>query len=201
MPSGKAPIAESSTLDALLARHWSPRRPVPTGVLSVLTLLFWMVWVYLVLPLVSLLLWFFGVRLVFQQIVAGGYEGLRASLAAYSLVLLVLVGLLALWIAWNVVRYGGDNDRRTVRRAEVTDEEVQKAFRLDDSLLSVLRGERLVRIDLDGDGVVVMKAAVPPRTAGPAIEAGPVIEARPALEAGPNGGAPPQRDRDSRRSG
>jgi poly-beta-1,6-N-acetyl-D-glucosamine biosynthesis protein PgaD len=167
----------------------------------VLTLLFWMVWVYLVLPLVSLLLWFFGVRLVVQQIVAGGYEGLRASLAAYSLVLLVLVGLLALWIAWNVVRYGGDNDRRTVRRAEVTDEEVQKAFRLDHSLLSVLRGERLVRIDLDGDGVVVMKAAVPPRLAGPAVEASPVIETRPALEAGPDGGAPPQRDRDSTRSG
>ena len=194
MPSGKAPIAESSTLDALLARHWSHRRPLPTGVLSVLTLAFWMIWLYLVLPLVSLLLWFFGVRLVFQQIVTGGYEGLRASLAAYSLVLLVLVGLLALWIAWNVVRYGGDNDRRTVRRAEVTDGEVQKAFQLDDSLLAVLRGDRLVRIDLDGDGCVMVIAAAPPARVVPARGPGP--------EAGPDGSAPPpQRDRDSTRSG
>ncbi len=188
MPSGEAPIAESSTLDALLARHWSHRRPLPTGILSLLTLLFWVVWLYLVLPLVSLLLWFFGVRLFIQEIAKGAYEGLRTSLAAYSLVMLILVGLLALWIAWNVVRYGGGHDRRTVRRAEVTDGEVREAFHLDAGLLSVLRGERLLRVDLDGDGGVMLIAPAPSRMASPASEAGP-----------DGGGA--QRGRDSTRSG
>jgi poly-beta-1,6-N-acetyl-D-glucosamine biosynthesis protein PgaD len=189
MPSGEAPIAESSTLDALLARHWSHRRPLPAGILSLLTLLFWVVWIYLVLPLVSLLLWFFGVRLVFQQIVTGGYEGLRASLISYSTVLLALIALLALWIAWNVSRYGGSNDRRTVRRAEVTDGEVREAFHLDAGLLSVLRGERLLRVDLDGDGGVMLIAAAPSRMASP------------ASEAAPDGGGGAQRIRDSTRSG
>ena len=193
MQSGEAPIVEASSIDALLARQWSRRRPLPTGILSALTLLFWGVWLYLVLPLVSLLLWVFGVRFVIREIAEGGYEGLRSSMVAYSSVLLGLVGLLALWIAWNVVRYGGDKDRRTVKRGEVGDGEVRKAFQLDESLLSALRGERFVRVDLDGDGVVVMSAA-PPRVAAPAA---PAIALPPAVPEG----EPPQRAAESTRFG
>jgi biofilm PGA synthesis protein PgaD len=188
MASGEAPIAESSTVTALLERQWSRRRPLPTGLLSLLTMLFWGVWLYLVLPLVSLLLWALGVRFFMQQIARGAYEGLLASLVAYSSVLLVMVGLLALWIAWNVVRYGGGSDRRAVKRAEVTDEEVREAFRLDDSLLSELRAERLVRADLDGDDVVVI-ACAEPRVASA------------TTGAAPDGGEDPQRGRETTRSG
>jgi biofilm PGA synthesis protein PgaD len=197
MVSGKAPIAESSTVDALLARHWSHRRPVPTGILALLTVLFWAVWLYLVLPLVSLLLWALGVRVFLEQFRQGGYEGLLASLATYSSVLLVIVSLLALWIVWNVVRYGGSSDRRTVKRAEVPDWVVRGAFRLDEKLLSVLRAERLLRVDFEGEGVVVLPGARPlaasPASPAMAAEAGP--------EAGPDTGPGPQRDRDSTRSG
>jgi biofilm PGA synthesis protein PgaD len=196
MQSGAAPIVEASTLDALRARQWSGRRPLPTGILSALTLLFWGVWLYLVLPLVSLVLWVFGVRFVIREITEGGYEGLRASLFAYSSVLLGLLGLLALWIAWNVTRYGGDKDRRTVKRGEVGDAEVRKAFQLDEGLLSALRGERFVRVDFNGGGVVVMAAALP-RVAAPAVAPAPV----PALPEGPAEGAPPQRAPESTRSG
>ena len=159
MPPGKAPIAESSTVDALLARQWSHRRPLPTGLLALLTVLFWGVWLYLVLPLVSLLLWAFGVRFFRKELANGGYEGLRSSLLSYSSILLVLVGLLALWIVWNVMRYGGSRDRRTVKRAEVTDLEVRKAFRLDESLLDSMRAGRLVRVDLDPEDCVTLIAA------------------------------------------
>ena len=178
MRSGEAPIVEASGIEAMLARQWSWRRPLPAGLVSALTLLFWGVWLYLVLPLVSLVLWFFGVRFFILEIAEGGYEGLRDSLLAYSSVLLVLVGLLALWIAWNVTRYGGEKDRRTAKREEVKDAEVRKAFHLDESLLSTLRGERLVRVDLDGDGVVVMKAA-PALAPAPAPDRAAIPEAPP----------------------
>ena len=190
MVSGKAPIAESSTVEALLARHWSHRRTVPTGILALLTVLFWAVWLYLVLPLVSLLLWALGVRVFLKQFRQGGYEGLLGSLITYGVALLVLVGLLAFWITWNVVRYGGSSDRRTVKRAEVPDWVVRGKFRIDDSLLSVLRAERLVRVDFEGDDVVVI-ADARPRAMSPAS---------PAMTAGPDAG-PPQRERDSTRSG
>jgi poly-beta-1,6-N-acetyl-D-glucosamine biosynthesis protein PgaD len=189
MPSGEAPIAEASTVEALLSRQWSRRRPLPTGILSVLTLVFWAVWLYLVLPLVSLVLWFFGVRFFAREIAAGGSEGLRSSLLAYSSVLAALIAVLALWIAWNVARYGGGHDRRTVKSTAVSDPEVQAAFHLDDSLLAALRGERMVRVDLDGEGCVVMLGATP---TGREIPTSPAA----AEAAGP----PPQRGPESEKS-
>ena len=198
MPSGAAPIAESSTVDSLLARHWSHRRPLPTGVLALLTVVFWGVWLYLVLPLVSLLLWAFGVRLFIEQIRNGGYEGLRAPLIAYSSVLLVLVSLLALWIAWNVVRYGGRSDRRTVKRAEVPDWVVRGAFHLDESLVSVLRNGRQVHVDLDGDGVVTVADGRPrevsPAVAAVAEDAGAELAFSGAAAGHDRGSAPPARE-------
>jgi poly-beta-1,6-N-acetyl-D-glucosamine biosynthesis protein PgaD len=192
MPSGKVPIAESSTIAALRSRQWSRRRPLSAGVISLLTVVCWAVWMYLVLPLVSLLLWALGVRLFLAELTKGGYEGLRTSLVAYSSVVLVLAGLLASWILWNVRRYGGSHDRRTAKRAEVTDLETQRAFHLDESLLAVLRDERLLRIDLDQDDCVVVIAAAPSREVQPAISGSQRL-------AGPQPASP--RERGSTRSG
>jgi poly-beta-1,6-N-acetyl-D-glucosamine biosynthesis protein PgaD len=192
MPSGKAPIAESSTIAALRSRQWTHRRPLPAGIISLLTVACWAVWIYLVLPLVSLLLWAFGARLFIAEATKGGYEGLLSSLVAYSSVLLVLVGLLALWILWNVVRYGGSKDRRTVKRAEATDMEIMQAFHLDASLLAVLRGERFLRVDLDKDDCVMVIAAEPSGEAQPAVSP-------PERLADPQRAAPPERT--STRSG
>lgn len=161
MPSGEAPIGNPNTPRDLLARRWSRRRPLPAGLLALLTVVFWAVWLYLVTPLVSLLLWVFGVRLFLREIAVDRFEALLTSLAAYSSILLVLVGLLAFWIAWNVVRYGGSHDRRTVKRPEASDQEVRQAFHLDESLLESMRTERILRIDLDRDDCVVMIEASP----------------------------------------
>jgi poly-beta-1,6-N-acetyl-D-glucosamine biosynthesis protein PgaD len=193
MRSGEAPIVEASGIDAMLARHWSRRRPLPAGIVSALTLLFWGAWLYLVLPLVSLVLWVFGVRFFIREIAEGGYEALLGSLFAYSSVLLVLVGLLALWITWNVVRYGGDKDRRTAKKAEAEDAKVREAFDLDESLLSALRGQRFVRVDLNGGGLVVISATTP-------WMAAPALAVAPPPPALPEGG-PPQRGPESTRSG
>ena len=158
MQSGAAPIAESSSIESLLHRRWSHRRPVPTGLLGALTAVFWAIWVYLVLPLVGLLLWAFGARLFVRELAEGGYRALLSSLLAYSTVLLGLVALLAIWMAWNIVRYGGASDRRTVKRPAVTDGEIAAAFRIDDSLLEQLRARRTVHLDLDADDCVMMVA-------------------------------------------
>jgi poly-beta-1,6-N-acetyl-D-glucosamine biosynthesis protein PgaD len=162
MPPGAAQIVESSRIRALLARRWSHRRPVPSGVSALLTLLFWGAWLYLVLPLLTAVLWFFGLRRFAGEVGADGYGGLGQSLLAYSAVLLALVALLVTWIVWNVVRYGGASDRRTVERAEVTDQEVWAAFRLDARLLERLRQGRMVRIDVDTSGRVVLPATPEP---------------------------------------
>ena len=156
MPSGRAPIAETSSVESLLQRRWSHRRSVPTSLLSLLTAICWAVWFYLVLPLVGVLLWILGIRLFVEQMQSGGFDALRQALMSYAETLLVIVGLLALWILWNVVRYGGAKNRRNVKQPWVTDLEVSQSFRLDDSLLETLRGARRVRVDVDEDECVVL---------------------------------------------
>ena len=88
------------------------------------------------------------------------------------------------------MRYGGSNDRRTVKRAEVPDWVVRGAFRLDDSLLSVLRAERLVRVDFDRR-----------RRGGDRGRAASRGEPGDWKQRAPTAGPGPQRDRDSTRSG
>jgi hypothetical protein len=73
----------------------------------------------------------------------------------------------------------------------VPDWVVRETFRIDASLLSVLRAERLVRVDFKGDDVMVIADAWP-RAMSPAS---------PAMEAGPGAGPSPQRERDSTRPG
>jgi len=171
MQRGAAQIVESSRIRTLLARRWSHRPPVPRGVSALLTLLFWGVWIYLVLPLLTAVLWFFGVRRFAGEVGADGYDGLGRSLLVYSAVLLALVVLLVAWIVWNVVRYGGASDFRTVERAEVTDQEVWEAFGLDARLLERLRQGRMVRIDVDTSGRVVLAATPEPPVISPPVAA------------------------------
>lgn len=155
MSSGTARIAEPSTIRALRRRK-SHAGPVPAGVMGALTAVCWAAWIYLVLPLASLLLWVGGVQLFVRQSAVGGYREVGQTLLSYSSVLLILVGLLAIWIFWNVARYSGQLDRRTVKRAEVTDLEVWKRFRLDASIGAPLRRARAIRVDLDHDGCVMV---------------------------------------------
>lgn len=154
MQSGAALIDEASTIEAMRARRGAPRRPLPTGMLGTLTVVFWAVWIYLILPLVSLVLWASGVRLFAREISADGYRGLAQTLIAYSSTLLVLVALLAFWIAWNVARYGGAQDRRRVKADEIADRVVWQRFHLDDALGQSLRQARSVRVDVDETGFV-----------------------------------------------
>ncbi len=174
MPFGKAPIAEASTIDALLRRRWSHRGPVPTGLLSVLTALCWGAWIYLALPLLGLLLWALGIQRFTEEIRDGGYLALRVAFISYSSILLAIIAVLGAWIVWNVVRYGGAHDRRNFKRPQILDEEVAESFHIDNSLLVTLREERRLRLDVDRDDcvLVVRDRPAPVTSAGPLVAQG-----------------------------
>lgn len=157
MPSGAARIDDASTI-AELRRRGSRGKPLPAGMLGALTVVCWAVWIYLVLPLLSLFLWVTGVRLFVRENPVASYHALAATLLAYSSTLVILVGLLAIWIFWNVARYAGKLDRRTVKRPEVANAEVWKSFHLDASIGHSLRAARSMRVDLDRDGCLVVVA-------------------------------------------
>jgi poly-beta-1,6-N-acetyl-D-glucosamine biosynthesis protein PgaD len=156
--AGSASCATASGLSGFLERRYAHRPDrVKSGLLWALTAVFWGLWLYLVLPLLDLVLWALGVRLVLYQMVdLGGYQGLIRSLVGYSVVLLSIVAALLLWILWNVRRYGGEHDRRTVMPADLTDPEIAAVFRLDEGALADLRQMRSVLVDFDADDCLTL---------------------------------------------
>jgi len=116
-----------------------------------LTTLFWLAWLYLIMPLVSLLLWALGVRLfVDEMILRGGFEALIGELANYSLVILTMLVVTLVWVYWNLRHYGG-NEQRTQQPVPVSLEEIATTADLSTSAVLEIRAHKRLWIRFDDD--------------------------------------------------
>lgn len=127
----------------LQARH---RRVV----YSTVTLLAWGLWMYLWLPLVSLLAWWFGVRAFTREFVVPRTDILLDTLAIYALVVSALGITLILWSRYNLHRYGPRGRRQAPN--QVSDREVSEWFGVPEEQLPSIRsaGSQVVRFHPDG---------------------------------------------------
>ena len=113
------------------------------------TTLFWLAWLYLVMPILSLLLWALGVQLfVDEMIVRGGYEALIAELMRYSLVILGMFGATLVWVYWNLRRYGR-HEKRTQQPVPVSLAEIASSSGLSPDAILTIRTNRRLRITYD----------------------------------------------------
>ena len=80
-----------------------------------ITAAFWLAWVVLWLPLITLLGWlFFGQRFQLQMIDMDGYKAFVNLLSIYCVVVGVMGGALILWATYNHLRFRGIDRRREV---------------------------------------------------------------------------------------
>lgn len=87
-----------------------------------LTAMFWMIWLFLWLPLVTLAAWvFFGYRFQFHMLELAGYEGFLNLVAVYGLVILTMGGALILWAKINHLRFRGVDRRKQFPSPTVED--------------------------------------------------------------------------------
>jgi biofilm PGA synthesis protein PgaD len=80
---------------------------------AVLTTAFWLFWVYLWLPLITLLAWYFGVTTFVDHVLS--VQGLDQTFRLIVLYLLVVLGLGAVFLGWaalNWYRFRGVDRRR-----------------------------------------------------------------------------------------
>jgi poly-beta-1,6-N-acetyl-D-glucosamine biosynthesis protein PgaD len=113
------------------------------------TTLFWLAWLYLVMPLVSLLLWALGVQLFMDEmLVRGGYEALIGELANYSLVILSMLAATLIWVYWNLRHYGR-HEKRTFQPAPVSVEEMATSSGLAADVMPGIWASRQLRITFD----------------------------------------------------
>lgn len=90
-----------------------------------LTLVFWGLWFYLWLPVVTLAGWWLGIeRFRFHMIALEGYVGFIDIVEIYLLIILALSAALIGWAKYNHIRFRGVERRR--ERAAVSIEAIAK---------------------------------------------------------------------------
>ena len=100
--------------DLIINRPDLKSRPLIFGE-GVLTLIFWGFWFYLWLPLISVVAWLLGFRILYSHIMAlGGLDEFLVQLNIFSIGIFAASGILALWSFYNLKRYGTYNRRNKI---------------------------------------------------------------------------------------
>ncbi|MFP7721838.1 poly-beta-1,6-N-acetyl-D-glucosamine biosynthesis protein PgaD [Lysobacter sp. A3-1-A15] len=140
----------------------SPHRQstVQRSLYGTITLLAWAVYVYLVLPLITLLLWWLGLRGSYVQLwlpEAGFDRTLALTLPILAVVCaLVLIG----WAEFNRARF--QNRERRLQNDDATPIEIADAMGAPHALAERLRGARVATLRLDQQALVTDIAVTQP---------------------------------------
>jgi len=111
---------------------------------SLITLVFWVLWFYLWLPLISMVAWAFGIQAVYRHmVVLGGFEGLARLIGAYVIAIAVMGVLFIGWALYNYYRFR-NRQRRTNIQA-VSPEQLAGYFDVsEERLLEATEARRVV---------------------------------------------------------
>jgi|GEM_PF-9733 len=122
-----------------------------------MTMVFWGLWLYFIMPLISLMLWVGGVYLFTERMITmGGYQAFGDQLINYTVAILAMGLMLGLWVLWNQRRYGR-HDKRNVIPKHVSETQVGEAAGLGQKDVDELRNARAIYMHYDGTQPVVEK--------------------------------------------
>ena len=89
------------------------QRPAARVFFSAVTAVFWSFYLYLMLPLATLIAWYVGFTVVYEEmLMRRGWESLLNLLGVYALVILVIGVFQVGWALTNLLRFRGKRDRR-----------------------------------------------------------------------------------------
>lgn len=117
------------------------------------TFLFWMFYIYLWVPLITLVVWLVGVKLFhINMIEFKGYESLVDKLGLYSIIILIISIILIGWAEVNRMRF--KNKLRRLDNDELSVSEVAKKYDLEESHLTQLRQKKSIIVQFSDKGVI-----------------------------------------------
>jgi biofilm PGA synthesis protein PgaD len=120
---------------------------------STVTLAFWMLYVYLWLPLLTLVAWWVGVKLFnYQMIQLNGYQGLIDQLGLYSIIIVILSFSLIGWAEIDRMRF--KNQLRRVDHLPLTDREIAMKLNLQERQLTQLREKESLKVHFSDKGII-----------------------------------------------
>jgi poly-beta-1,6-N-acetyl-D-glucosamine biosynthesis protein PgaD len=106
--------------------------PMQRAFYNTLTAALWTFYVYLLLPLLALLAWYFGYNAVYEEMVMRrGWEALVKLMGFYGAIVLAMGFTQVGWALVNWMRFAGKRDRRRGRERVVDIEFAEPMFLTD----------------------------------------------------------------------
>jgi biofilm PGA synthesis protein PgaD len=120
---------------------------------STVTFAFWMLYVYLWIPLLTMIAWWIGIKLFnYHMIELNGYKGLIDQLGLYSVIIVMLSITLIGWAEIDRMRF--KNQIRRVDHLPLTDREIAMKLNLHEHQLKQLRNEDSMKVHFSEKGIV-----------------------------------------------
>lgn len=120
---------------------------------SSVTFVFWVIYVHLWLPLLTLAAWWVGAKLFnYHMIQLQGYAGLIDKLTLYSSIIFIISALLIGWAELNRMRF--KNQLRRTDVADVTVGEVARKYNIQEHQLTELRQKKSMKVHFSDNGVI-----------------------------------------------
>ena len=116
---------------------------------AILSVLGWIIWLYLFVPLITLVGWIFGYHRLDRFVLSSPRES-AYTLTLYMVVIALAGATLVLWALYNLLRFRG-KERRT-QPHNVTEDALAAEFHIETSQLWRLQRSRIARVHCDDDG-------------------------------------------------
>ena len=120
----------------------------------IFTFIFWVLWFFIWIPLVTAFAWYLGFDLIyFEMFQTDGYKALVDEFFRFMRVVLLLGGSLALWAAYNYYRFRGK--KRRGAPAQVSSKEMAEYFEVKEAELHENQQAKYVSVSFDETGKII----------------------------------------------
>ena len=127
------------------------KSPLRRVVEDTITVVCWGVYLYLLLPMFTLVLWIFGIQTIFDQIIGErGYEELIRLLENGGITTLVILLLISGWTYYNYLWFMRRGERRGNQVRISSDVEMSAMLETDITAMEEIRNARRLEIRVDG---------------------------------------------------
>ncbi len=133
------------------------------GFFGLLSLIGWLIWLYLLLPLASLVAWWFGWHLFDTYIQLDSAQFIR-SMLIINLIVFLLGSLLLLWALYNLIRFRGKERRAFI--PPVTTPEIASLYALNATDVAQPQQFKITYVSFDDQGHFTRLEDHPPLDAG-----------------------------------
>lgn len=150
--------------DSRLIQKPGAQRPLPRTLWGVVTGAFWLAYLYLWMPVLTLVLWLLGLRTVASELYLRTHEVDPFLMLALPATAAAVVALLLLWAEYNRWRFAGRDVERRSRLADVSLDEVAQGLGASAEVAQALNAGRISVLHMDPNHAVPLSVtAVTPQ--------------------------------------